>query len=103
MRRQRKALGLSLDDVLHQTGIAKGELSMFERGHSIPRDDQVAALRPVYGHPGVWYPPGVARVLMPDLRDCAGCGDELDPDASRSRIYHNDVCRAEARRKGAAL
>lgn len=71
---------------------------MFERGHSIPRDDQVDRMMLVYGNPGGWWPLGVCRVLNADLRDCPGCNDELDPDASRARVYHSEACRNEARR-----
>jgi len=99
MRRARRTAGLSLDQVMAATGLAKGELSMFERGHSVPRDDQIRRLTPIYGPPEQWYPPGVLRLLMPDLGDCAGCDDELDPDASRRRRYHNEHCRAYARRR----
>lgn len=100
MRLRREQTGLSLEDVRARTGIAKGELSMFERGHSIPRDDQVERLRPIYGDPDGWWPASVHRALLLDLGDCPGCGDELDPDASGSRRYHNDECRADARRNG---
>lgn len=98
LRPLRAAKGMSIGDVCEVTGLARGEVSMFERGHSIPRDLQAAAMVAVYGDPRGWYPPGVLRVLAPDLADCAGCGDELDPDASRSRRYHDETCRAEARR-----
>lgn len=81
-----------------RTGIAIGEISQFERGHSIPRDDQAVRMEIVYGDPSGWYPATVARALFPDIADCPGCGDELDPDASRRRIYHSDDCRNEARR-----
>lgn len=102
MRVARERTGLSLEDVRARTGVAKGELSMFERGHSIPRDDQVDHLRPIYGSPDTWYPATVVRALLPDLADCPGCGDELEPDASGARRYHDDDCRADARRKGNA-
>lgn len=102
MRAARLELGLSLDDVWTRTGISKGELSHFERGHSIPRDEQALKLIPVYGDPSGWYPRTVAHVLMPDLGDCANCGDELDPDARRGQRFHNQACRLEHRRRAAA-
>lgn len=95
--------GLSLEDVRERIGISRAELSQFERGHSVPRDEQVAKMTIVYGGPSGWYPPGVLRVLMPDLGDCLGCGEELEPTSSRTRRYHDETCRAEARRKGHAL
>jgi transcriptional regulator with XRE-family HTH domain len=98
LRRYRLQRGLSISDVAARTGLAKGEISMLERGHAIPRDDQVDRMRPVYGSPLGWYPPTVFRALLPDLADCPGCGDELDPDASGARRYHNDACRAAVRR-----
>jgi transcriptional regulator with XRE-family HTH domain len=89
--------GLSIGEVALYTGLAKGEISSFERGHAIPRDDQLEAMKLVYGDPSTWYPATVARALLPDLADCPGCGDELDPDASGARRYHNEECRAAAR------
>lgn len=89
---------LSIGEVAALTGLAKGEISSFERGHAIPRDDQIPAMVRVYGPPEEWYPATVARALLPDLGDCPGCGDELDPDASGARRYHDETCRAEARR-----
>jgi hypothetical protein len=84
---------ISIGSAAAATGLAKGEISSFERGHAIPRDDQVAALRFIYGDPSGWYPATVARALLGDLGDCPGCGDELDPDASGARRYHDDSCR----------
>lgn len=98
MRLARVRRGLSLDEVWTATGISKGELSHFERGHSVPREDQVPRLVPIYGAPSSWYPRTVAAVLMPDLGDCFGCGDELDPYARRGQRYHDANCRNEARR-----
>lgn len=88
----------SINEVVRLTGLAKGEVSMFERGHSIPRGPQVEAMLPVYGDPSGWYPAGVQAVLYPDLRRCPGCGDELDPGASRRRVFHSEACRAAHRR-----
>jgi transcriptional regulator with XRE-family HTH domain len=98
LRRYRLARGLSIRDVAALTGLAIGEISMIERGHGIPRDDQADALRSVYGPPSGWYPPTVLRALLPDLGDCPGCGDELDPDSSGSRRYHGTECRNAGRR-----
>lgn len=101
MRRIRHQQGLSIPDVRDRTGIAQGELSMFERGHSIPRGDQVPRLVPVYGDPAGWWPKGVRRALTHDLTDCPGCGDELEPDAAANRRIHDDpACRARARQGG---
>jgi transcriptional regulator with XRE-family HTH domain len=100
LRPIRQSLALSIDEVAARTGLAKGEISMIERGHSVPRDDQLESLRSVYGDPGGWYPPTVARALLRDLADCPGCGDELEPWASGARRYHDDSCRAAARRAG---
>jgi len=92
---------LSITDVALATGLARGEISMLERGQQLPRDEWLRALELVYGDRARWYPAGVANVLLPDLAVCPGCGDELAPDASRRRIYHNDRCRSRARRLAA--
>lgn len=73
---------------------------MFERGHSIPRDDQAHAMTGFYGHPDGWYPPGFWNLVYPDIKRCPGCGLELDPGASRRRVYHGDACRGRFRRHG---
>lgn len=99
LRGIRTSRALSIGDVCAATGLARGEVSMFERGHSIPRDDQVEQMVGVYGSPVGWYPASVLHVLLIDLRDCGGCGDELEPDASGSRRYHSDACRSEARNR----
>jgi transcriptional regulator with XRE-family HTH domain len=101
LRKIRQGDGRSIGDVAALTGIAKGEISSFERGHAIPRDDQLEAMRNYYGHPSRWYPATVARALLPDLADCPGCGEELEPDASGSRRYHDDECRIAAGRRRA--
>lgn len=98
LRAIRANVGWSIGEVAARTGLAKGELSSFERGRWFPRDDQVDALRRCYGDPSGWYPPTVARALLADLADCPGCGEELDPDASGSRVYHDEACRHAARR-----
>lgn len=92
----------SLGDCSRITGIAKGELSMFERGHSFPYDAQADKLEPFYGPRSGWYPAGVAAILFDDLADCDGCGEELDPDLRRGVRYHGAACRAEHRRNGHA-
>lgn len=97
MRQARGAL--SIGDVTALTGVARGEISMFERGHSIPNARQVAALEPVYGPATAWYPAGVLAVLLADLGICEGCDGELAPDSSRRRRYHNPACAARARRR----
>lgn len=102
MRPVRLALGFSIQDVASRTGCAKGEISQMERGHLIPRDDQLGRLATVYGDPAAWYPAGVVQAVLPDTADCPGCGDELDPDASRRRKYHGDACRSRHRRLVAA-
>lgn len=88
----------SIGDVVELTGLARGEVSMFERGHSVPRGPQVLAMRPVYGDPDGWYPAMVKAVLYPDIARCPGCGEELEPGASRRRVYHSEACRTAARR-----
>lgn len=102
LRTIRKAHGLSIGDVCQVTGIARGDISMFERGHSVPYDAQLPVMIGVYGPMDGWYPASVLAVLMPELRDCPGCGEELDPDASRRRRYHDERCRSEARRTSLA-
>lgn len=99
LREYRDARELSIGDVVELTGLARGEVSMFERGHSIPRAPQVDAMLPVYGPISGWYPPGVLAVLYPDIPRCPGCGHELEPTASRRRIYHGEACRATHRRR----
>src|SRR3990167_5148507 len=98
MRLIREGLGLSISDVCALTGVARGEISQLERGHLIPRDDQVARLEPVYGPPAGWYPRGLLQALAPDLDECPGCNEELAPDASRRRLYHDRRCARRARR-----
>lgn len=82
----------TLSSVAARLGMAKGELSMIERGHQIPRDDEVPALEREYGPREEWYLPTIRRALAPDMPLCAGCGEELDPGARRSRRYHEE-CR----------
>lgn len=88
----------TLRAVCRATGLAVGEVSMFERGHSVPRDDQATLMVPFYGPVERWWPAGVRAVLYPDIRRCPGCGEELPPGASRRRVYHGEACRARARR-----
>jgi hypothetical protein len=100
LRGIRLAQRLSITDVCEAVpGLARGEVSMFERGHSIPRDDQADRMVVVYGPVSGWYPATVARALVGDLTDCLGCGEELDPDAKASRRYHDDACRSDARNR----
>ncbi len=101
LRSYRDALALSITDVTERTGLARGEISMIERGQQLPRDDQIPRLELVYGDQSFWYPMGVQVVLLDDLPVCLGCDEELAPDASRRRRYHNDACRARARRRAA--
>lgn len=89
----------SITDVCVLTGIARGEISMFERGHAIPNGRQAALLAPVYGPIDTWYPAGVLAILLPDLAICAGCGRELPADSSRRRRYHGAACGTRARRR----
>lgn len=98
MRPLRRARGLTVEQAAACAGLAKGEISMLERGHALPRDEQLPGLYRVYGHPSGWYPAGVLHVLMDDLAECPGCGDELEPDSSRRRRYHSPSCRSAARR-----
>lgn len=88
----------TLSSVAEAAGIAKGELSMYERGFALPPADHVGRLVPFYGNPSGWWPPSVLRVLA-DGNIGPGCGEELDPGASRRRIYHNEACRAQARKE----
>lgn len=88
---------LTITDVCAATGLARGEVSMFERGHSIPRGDQATRMVAVYGPISGWYPAGVLAVLYPDIVRCPGCDEELDPGASRRRIYHDEACRRASR------
>ncbi|MFL5313051.1 MAG: hypothetical protein ACJ79H_21675 [Myxococcales bacterium] len=88
----------SLDSVADLTGVAKGSLSMFERGHAFPVARQLAPLERVYGPVDGWYPAGVLAALLPDLATCEGCGKELPTDSSRRRRYHGESCRSKARR-----
>ena len=97
LRRIRASAGLSLGEVSARTGIAKGELSMFERGHSIPRHPQVIALESVYGPARRWYPATVWRALVHDLGRCVDCGEELDPGDRLNRVHH-EVCPPPSRR-----
>jgi transcriptional regulator with XRE-family HTH domain len=84
----------SITEASQATGCARGEISMFERGHSLPHADQVPRLTRFYGvGPDGWYPRGVLGVLYPDIARCEGCGEELAPGASRRRRFHDDVCR----------
>ena len=103
LRVLREERELSITDVCAATGLARGEVSMFERGHAIPRDDQADRMEQVYGPRERWYPPTVARALLHDAGDCRNCGDELDPDASARRRYHPDCPRRPARRLQEAL
>lgn len=61
---------------------------MLERGHCVPKDDLVPAMELVYGPREAWYPMTLARSLAPDIRRCPVCGEELPPEASRRRVYH---------------
>lgn len=92
LRRIRAEAGLSLGDVAARTGVAKGELSMFERGHYIPRQEQVGPLAVVYGPAQRWWPATVWRAISPDLRRCVDCGEELDPGDRLNRVRH-EGCR----------
>lgn len=90
--------GVSLSDVVAATGVPRAELSRIERGQQIPVDRDVARLEQIYGPAGAWYPPTVAVALAPDLEPCPGCNEPLDPSVSRRRRFHDDTCRAAARR-----
>lgn len=96
LRDKRIAAGLSVRDVARITGLAVGEVSMIERGHQLPREEQVAAMRTVYGDSWTWYPVGVYTALHPEIRSCPGCDEELPPSASRQRVYHDERCRRAA-------
>jgi hypothetical protein len=78
--------------------LSRADLSRFERGQQIPTDQQATDLEQIYGPRSEWFPATVAHALAPDLDDCPGCGEPLDPSASRRRRYHGDECRALARR-----
>lgn len=78
----------SITDVCEATGIARGWISMFERGHAVPSAEQATAMVAIYGPPETWYPRGVLDILVDDLGDCPVCGDELEPDYSRRRQLH---------------
>lgn len=91
----------SITDVVELTGIARGEISMLERGQQIPRDEWIPTLEAVYGDRHDWYPAGIHQNLLEDLPICPGSDEELDPDASRRRIYHSEACRGRARRRAA--
>jgi transcriptional regulator with XRE-family HTH domain len=92
----------SITDVAELTGLARGEISMLERGQQLPRDEWIPKLELVYGARCDWYPVGVQAELVDDLPICPGCGEELEPSASRRRIYHGEACRGRARRRAAA-
>lgn len=100
MRARRRELGFSIRDVVRRTGIAPGDISLIERGYLIPTHEQAVALMRVYGDPDDWYPATVWRAFDADLsrRVCPGCDEPLEPDASKGRRYHDDRCRARARR-----
>jgi hypothetical protein len=65
---------------------------LLERGRAVPDDDQVAALTRVYGPPSGWYPPELVALLVPDVRWCEGCGDELGVSLRPGATYHDAVC-----------
>jgi transcriptional regulator with XRE-family HTH domain len=50
-----------------ETGISRGQLSLYERGRAFPADKHVPLLERVYGAPlANWYPPRVVIELAPD-------------------------------------
>lgn len=98
LRALRNAAGISLTEVVDATGVSRAELSRIERGQQLPVDRDVTRLEQVYGPADAWYPATVAGALSPDLDPCPGCGEPLDPSASRRRRFHDDTCRARARR-----
>lgn len=85
--------------IADETGIARGWISMYERGQAIPTAKQIPTLERVYGPASGWYPAGVLAVLLPDLALCEGCGSELPADSSRRRLYHDSACASRARRR----
>jgi len=92
MRARRGEMGLSLAAASVRVRIAKGELSMIERGYLLPRAALVERIEQVYGPIETLYPAGVLHVVAGDIRRCPACGEELDPGASKQRRYH-EGCR----------
>lgn len=93
--------GRPLRQVAELAGIDRGLLSRFERGRALPSDQQLQRLELVYGPADGWYPPTVLAALAPDLDPCPGCELPLDPSTSRRRKFHDDSCRAQARKSAA--
>lgn len=82
---------LKLPEAAELTGVAKGDLSLIERGYLLPRRELVERLAGVYGDPAGWYPPTVAHALAPDPPACDRCGEPLPPSARANRKRH-EVC-----------
>ena len=54
----------SLRELETETGISRGELSLYERGIKLPIDKHVAILEDAYGPRSRWYPPEVLVELQ---------------------------------------
>ena len=57
----------SIRKIAEASGVNRGTLSAIERGHVVPKDEQVEPMEAAYGAPfEEWYPPLVCRVLELD-------------------------------------
>jgi len=84
MRERRGPVSLTFAERI--SGVARADLSKYERGREFPPDDQVDDLERVYGPWQDWYPATTLRAVRRE-RDCARCGDPLEPSASGARRY----------------
>lgn len=67
LRQLRQAEGKTIRDVETETGISRGQLSLYEQGRQLVRDHHEIQVAEAYGAPShAWYPPALNILILPD-------------------------------------